>query len=167
MCRKEPARDHCAVGRLCGTDRTQGVPLYCGRHARGQRVRRYRHHRGVARWPTCQHDVACAGHGGPCQGRAAATFAPRRLATHGPHAPNKTPLRRSAWLPNCRGGLPLAKRLGCSQGASPRRALFSRKFYLCAVGLVLQDPITGATREFALPDPPKFAQLLRRHGARR
>ena len=57
--------------------------------------------------------------------------------------------------------------LNAPTGASPVRALFSRKFYLCAVGLVLQDPITGATREFALPDPPKFGQLLRRHGAAR
>ena len=51
-----------------------------------------------------------------------------------------------------------------SQPTRPR-ALFSRKFYLCAVSLALLDPVTGATREFALPDPPKFAQLLRRHGA--
>jgi 23S rRNA-/tRNA-specific pseudouridylate synthase len=49
---------------------------------------------------------------------------------------------------------------GATSTSRPR-ALFSRKFYLCAI----PDPITGATREFVLPDPPKFAQLLRRHGA--
>ena len=49
--------------------------------------------------------------------------------------------------------------------SSRPRALFSRKFYLCAVGLSIPDPVTGVMREFALPEPPKFAQLLRRHGA--